>query len=1434
MPGTRAPSPAPAAGPAEADLQTQLLDTLITKVHPLLGEALNLACVPHGFNAELMKALRARDDGRDEKLVERLARFSFVREVENMGGDGPRYAVMAAEREVILRRWIASDAQAFVETHRRTLAFREANPNPDPVIQAQSRLYHMLVIDGPAGIEFLARMFSQYTDERRLAATERLIATASEIQPYLAALGVPWQAELDYWVRYLRARSVQLRGGAANTLPELKALREDPQLPPSPALVGRVARAYGRALADKGMYVEAMEQYKIALDTFRKQPKSEAEQGYTMLNLGDAYVDLAVSARGQRDFIPPKISGWRDWLALLATQFISLPLILYLIASIGIRLNPRVWTMMLGQDWIIARLFSTARGWYRRADGLLSPLGQAADPIQADEKLAQLYVTMGDAGHALPIFQRLLAEQEAPLSEYRRARVRIGLGQALLRLDRLQAGLEHLEAALPVTAAYADAHLEAQVRGLIAEAYLRLGRYADALPQYDQAMRLYQKQDDIIGATEMAERLQILEQNKRLTAEAREAATSTTRLLSRRHYPWRFQHPVLLIFRRVVLTLPAALIFLIPLVTTRVEIGSFSLANVNFYASPLLENDTNYSPSLTQSITARVETVFEVQPALLLALGLTLFCMFDYAVLGWVIIATTSLRTVQEAQAEAVRLDMQGLAAGLGERLHLIPWPDIRRIYKADVRYLGRLVRDNSATVVITPTERVTLRGHVAWYSSLCARVEGMANFLAKEARVIDLSFDVIRSPMGALYLLGALGLTLFTVIGRFAPGLMTVTLPGLIYAPADLYPYLQLGLFIPPLWWFIVQPIRVHLRLNPRSALLWWVGGAAAAASAFPVGAILRPWFLVADIFPALILLAALGAVLAALWITDEPQPVYPLSLRAAAAAVILAAGALNFYRIGQDVSTYHKLVVGNHWRGEGLMAQARGDEAQAARWFTAALDAYNPVLEFSPSHARTLTNRAAIEAELGQYEAAIADYTQALALSALPDRAYASRAIAYTGWAGTLPDSDSAKQKLAAAQEDFNAAIRAAPDNANYYLLRGVTYHRLGELEKALDDYDHALTLNASNAQALTGQGWVFFEQADQLSQEAANAAGDVQKQLQDKSQEAFRRALQSFQVAARFDPNSAPVWLAAGYAHFRLKEFDQTLAAWERAVALAPADSVMLISRGTAHWRLASPGGGDRCASAEATDAEKAEAARQLSLAIGDFNRALALRPEDAFTYRTRAQVEYLLRLCPGYDFKEQLYKAVASYGEAVELAPENFLYWQFKARLEYVLGLHIFANEVENEGKALQILDHAIADIKQAFALDPLDPENKRWHTFIPNSALGNYHLSRGETVYAAGNYELAFSDFVTAANILTGSAGAALKAGLSAVALEKETQTQEWYALGLERASALATDQARQVLQTAIDDLNALLKANPNLSPLGQPILEELRAKLPPG
>lgn len=1393
---------------------TLLLDQILKKAHPLLAEAINLAAVPHSYNADLLKALRAQDDGRDEKLVTRLAEFSFIWPAgDSRPEDGEqseqRFAMQAAERELLQLRWVSNDPRAFIAAHQRALAHYDAHPDPDPFVQDQIRLYHMLLADRKAGIEYLASTFRVYAGERRLAAADRLIDTALEARGYLVALKSRALPRLDDLLSYMLGRLAQLRDQWDASLPRLKTLYEKGDL--SPLLKPYVSRAYGLALAKAGDYVEAIKLYESALTLFRKLQGAESEQAYTMFSLGDAHVNLAIAARGYREFIRPKRDWWRQLLINLLLFPALLPLIVYLSLYFGPRVwNPKFWPVVRGQDWTIARLFGAGARWFRRAKRLLTTCGKTADLVQADEKRCYLYLTMGDAAYVTPICERLLAEQEAPLGEYRLGRIEADLGQALLRLGQPQAALLHLETALRVLKAYADAELEARVTGLLAETNLELGNTDQAFGQFDKAMRLYQAQDDLVGATEIAERLHELERAYGLDVKARAVISTVTSRLARRQYLVRFQHPVLAFFQQAALVALAAFLFLIPLLTTRVETRSQMLANISFYASPLLENNPNFNPTLDQAIALTVQTSFQPEVAGQLILASFLFYAVFYTLAGFVVLSQTPLRAIQKAtQSQAVRVDLQGIRVGQADHEHALRWYDIKQFVVADVLLFGAPLAQSSCMAVTGPEGqlRFVINGHTSWYTALRKRINSM---LADTVVRKDLSYDPLRSKMGMLYLFGFLIVIAFLAIGELAPTLLGVDLLWTPYSLADLYPYFHLATFLPPFWWGVVTPLRVHRLTEPRSRLAWWTGGAAVTLALLRLLAFLWPGVRLSqpDIYPALaaMILIAVSAV-EVLPARSRPATGRAYSFGTRLATLVVTAGLLIGFGayLGREVVAYHYLVAGNSDRDQGAQAEA--------------VAAYDRLLVISPDDVTGLINRAAAQAQLGQFEEAIASYNQVVARARTTDRFVASRAIVYENWALSLQadgQTGVAGEKFAAALADFDQAIALNPDNSDYYLWRGAAYHSSGQPEAALADYEQAIALNPQNVQALAGRGWIYFAQANDLSV-AGQEAGQI-----------FELALASFEEAAQIE-ESAGVWLAVGYAHYRLGEYEQTLSDWERAVALEPENPVMLVSRGTAHWRLANPVGVNRCTSSTATEAEKAEAVTQLNLAIDDFNRALAIKPDDHFTYRTRAQVEFLLRSCPGFDANTQLRKAVESYAEALRYSPDNLLYLQFRARIGYVLANSLFGEGLETEARAS--VDEAVEDIERAYALDRDYADNQFWRDAIVNEA-GRMYLSWGEQYYAAGGYAQALSDFERVTELRPQSALAAFKAGLASLALGDVNGAADWYNEGLGRAPGLEENLRRDVLQDAIDELDALLNSRPELTEPGVILMEWLQGALP--
>lgn len=1423
---------------ADAALTARLLDQILAKAHPLLAEGLYLAAVSRRYNTALFKAMRARDDGRDERLVDRLAQFSFVKRLD--GEAEPQYALKTNERQILLQRWIAADPEAFVTAHRRALAFWEAHPHPDSFVQAQTRLYHLLIADGQASLEYLAATFRAYTGERRLAAADRLLVTAAEVQSYLAAMGVPWLADLDDLLAYLAARLAQFRGQWNASLTSLKALRQKTGL--SSQLAPYVTRAYGLAQARTGLYVEAIEQYRLALEAFEQQPGSEAERAFTMLGLGDAHVNLAVSARGYRDIVPPETGHWRRWLDGLLSLRALLPLIVYLGLNFGLSvLRPSFWPVLQEQDWIIARLFVTGARWYRQAKRLLGAPGAHADRVQADEKLAYLYLTMGDAAQAAPLFQSLLEEREAPLGEYRRACLQAGLGHALLRLDRPQLALEQIERALPVIRAYEDVELLARAQGLLAEALLETGRHQESLHQFDQAMRLYHRQSDVAGATEIAERLRELGQDPRLDAEERATASTTTQNLTRRQYMVRFQHPALVFFRRVALVLLALFIFLVPMSAIRVDTGSVVRADIRFKPSPLLAPDPNYSPSLSQGVALNVQPSFETGVAVQLAVGLLVFYLLAYTLLGVVLIARTRLRTVQAAQSGAVRLNLQSLTVGEGETASTLHWSDIRCLLTADVAFLSNPIADNSALELTTSDGSVNITGSTAWYVALQNQIRA---FLPQDARVKDLSYRLLRSRMGLLYVLGLLALVLFALLSKWAPNVLTSDLPGTPYSLVALYPYLYLGVFLPPFWWIVIRPLQIQNCLNSTGRLVWWIGGAGLLLAVLRGLTFSQSWLIAPDIYPSLAIFVLLSSAGVALWAARRPKTqgqqraphIYPLWLRGLVTLGIVAILTVTGCQLWREMAAYHYLIQGNDQRDQGVHAQTEGQDAVAAWLLKKAVASYDRVLRLSPENETALNSRATVLAQLTEYEAAIAGYAQTLEYAGRVDQIYANRALAYVDWGLALlttDQADAAAEKFDAALSDLDRAIDWQPENADYYVQRGVVHHARGELAAAMEDYQQALRQNSRNAPALAGRGWIHYQRADQISETARQKEdkGDEtgQARLEALARRVYRRALASFRQAALYDPASPENWVAVGYGYFGLEEYPATMTAWEHAIELAPDDPLTIISHGMGNWLVADAG---HCSSSDATPEEKEEAVVYLNLAIDDLNRALTLQPDDAWTFRTRAQIEYLLAFCPGQSYEAQIKKAITSYDEAIQYAPDNDFYRQFQARLRFVLGRHIFAQGREREAEAWTILAFAVADINRAYELDPGDETTRIWRDYLTQEAWGRYHQTRGWNNYVAGNYTAAEADSIRAALLVPQDAELAFNVGLTSLAQGKGKQAIAWYDEGLTRASTITeTQDYQQTLQIGKDDLLGLLEADPRLRWLGDPILGLLYLRL---
>lgn len=206
----------------------------------------------------------------------------------------------------------------------------------------------------------------------------------------------------------------------------------------------------------------------------------------------------------------------------------------------------------------------------------------------------------------------------------------------------------------------------------------------------------------------------------------------------------------------------------------------------------------------------------------------------------------------------------------------------------------------------------------------------------------------------------------------------------------------------------------------------------------------------------------------------------------------------------------------------------------------------------------------------ETGQYDLAIADYSQAIQLNPNYVEAFDNRGQTYY---------DKAQYDLAIA--DYNQAIRIKPDFADAYTNRGVAYVGEGQLDLAIADYNTAIRLQPNNATELEDRGLAYSSKGQ------------------------FNLTMADFNAAISLEPNDAQGFYDRGLAYTDQGQYDLGIADFNTAIRLSPNDAEAFQSRSLAY-----------------------EGKGQLDLAIADNTTAISLRPSYAQAYDSRCDDRAML--------------------------------------------------------------------------------------------------------------------------------------------------------------------------------------------------------------
>lgn len=323
-------------------------------------------------------------------------------------------------------------------------------------------------------------------------------------------------------------------------------------------------------------------------------------------------------------------------------------------------------------------------------------------------------------------------------------------------------------------------------------------------------------------------------------------------------------------------------------------------------------------------------------------------------------------------------------------------------------------------------------------------------------------------------------------------------------------------------------------------------------------------------------------------------------------------------------------------------------------------------------------LNIRGTLKRKLNDYEGAIIDFNQALAVNPKNGAAYSGRGVI--------------KQALKRNEEalsDFNQSIKLAPESSSSYNNRGYFYDELEDYEAAIVDYSQAIKLKPDNAVAHLNRGVTKrkindnqgalrdLNQAINLDPKQANFF--AQRALTKQSLDDFPGAMSDFDQALRLEPKNPITYANRGSAKVQNKQYSSAIADFDEAIRLNPKDAISFNKRGGAKIKLEDYVG-----------------------ALEDFDRSLQLDPKNAITYSNRAVTNVKL---------ENYAEAVKDLDQSIQLDPSRVISFNNRGAAKNKLGDY----------------NSAIADLNQAIRLN-VNYAKAYKHRAFANQNLGNLQES----------------------------------------------------------------------------------------------------------
>lgn len=392
-------------------------------------------------------------------------------------------------------------------------------------------------------------------------------------------------------------------------------------------------------------------------------------------------------------------------------------------------------------------------------------------------------------------------------------------------------------------------------------------------------------------------------------------------------------------------------------------------------------------------------------------------------------------------------------------------------------------------------------------------------------------------------------------------------------------------------------------------------------------------------------------------------------------------------------------------YMKAEALSGLARADEA---------IPVLRRAIELSPQEADTQRALARIYIDKGQPHQAEPLLAVALKLDPKDDQALAMRAevrAAAQDWAGALADDDQvialspsprayhqrglhrgSKGDGAGAMADFRKALDLAPESEVAWVSLARQAQQMGQMDEAAKALRTALKLAPDYADAWIAAGDLAAARQDwAAAAEAYERGGDYVY-----AAEAWDSAGETAKVmplldrALKEDPTWLRAWLDKGDLLARQDRPREALKAYDRGLALAPADTALLLARASTRGKLGDMAGAeadlDAALAAEPKSASVYNARGlffldhdQFDAAKAELDQAIALNPRLGDAYYNRA----LVLMSQGRNDP-----AIRDLNTLLGLAPKDAVALSLKGEAYLRLGDHTRALEELNAALALE--------------------------------------------------------------------------------------------------------------------------------------------------